>query len=1115
MSKGRTPPDVGVDHYLPIPRGTPSPTTSPTQSHFTSEDEGTTLMAQNSGRRSLRRNTVASTHPWSQKAESSESEDDRGAHSVLASGMTVQGQSPIRDNFLASAATTTSPESTSRRRCPRGGSASNSDGFIGEGEQKSSGYRAPSQQSLQPPPTASTSALTLEDPPSRPPGLDSRDVDEDVDMKASNSDPQIRQTDWASEDRRRRAQAGKQDEPGSSVDGANAQRTQPKMTVTMKSPTVADFKEYPAMPKDFSPLCETHTRNDSEPSSGLRSGYSTPGGSDGEPSDDDYDWSGEEDLAEQQAKFAERMGNKEKERGWFIKVMKFLFTTLIGSTLLSCLIVTPPLIVHFVWYKNKPTDHRRYVDRNVQAWMFWVAANITISWFLALIVDVVPILIQYFLLATWGHVSEAIKSRLEMYNSVKDTGKPAMYAASGIASWVIIFDHIYQLHTLDDELTSAAAYTDRVYQVMLFFFFLVFIICIQRLLSHVIAWNFHQTAYKDRIDEVQKALVVIEKLQQYRPKNYKRKHGTQTPIATGYTFGTPMTEKEHARKLNNALRSALKNASRPATPAIPDGHDDAARKRLSRSYFAPSPGPSKPGTPADEIKDPFSTNRSSPQREDMEEIPLQPIQPSSRPQTRTGERAPSPHRLSFQPNQFQPQHRYTTSALSYPESVRGNGHPQRPPLPRRQTDGGEAIKTAAKAIGKAVLHDARNLQGKQEVLLSWDVSSSYEAKRLARSIFRRLRDKHRKYLLPSDFYPAFPTREEAEQAFKLFDKDGNGDLSRGEIKAKLVKTYQERRFLSRSLKDVGEALKTLDRILLIFACIIVAFISLSVFGVEVGSSLTSMYSIVIAASFVFKSSASRAFDAIMFLFVTHPYDTGDRVFIGTENLVVKKVGLFATVFQRSDGTETYYFNSQLFNVFITNARRSDCTTENMTMEVGWKTPLEKLDALEKCINDWLATEENRWFRPDTGVTLQHIVYQRYLTLTIGIPHNANWQDWGMRNTRRTAFQAAVQYYCRQLGITGHEAPMPVVFQEADAGQVADSAALAKDGESNLDVPPTPGSPFSPEGYLQSEERAAAEEVKQPSPMLGFKPPEGIRHLARARKSHRSRKERLGAANAEC
>lgn len=35
-----------------------------------------------------------------------------------------------------------------------------------------------------------------------------------------------------------------------------------------------------------------------------------------------------------------------------------------------------------------------------------------------------------------------------------------------------------------------------------------------------------------------------------------------------------------------------------------------------------------------------------------------------------------------------------------------------------------------------------------------------------------------------------------------------------------------------------------------------------------------------------------------------------------ENLVVKKMGLFATVFTRADGTQTYYFNSQLFNMFM-------------------------------------------------------------------------------------------------------------------------------------------------------------------------------------------------------
>ena len=61
------------------------------------------------------------------------------------------------------------------------------------------------------------------------------------------------------------------------------------------------------------------------------------------------------------------------------------------------------------------------------------------------------------------------------------------------------------------------------------------------------------------------------------------------------------------------------------------------------------------------------------------------------------------------------------------------------------------------------------------------------------------------------------------------------------------------------------------------------------------------------------------------------------------------------------------------------------------MQVSWRTPLEKLDQLEKCMNNWLQTEENRWFQPTTSVTLQHIEYQRFLEITIGIPCNSNWQ----------------------------------------------------------------------------------------------------------------------------
>jgi hypothetical protein len=168
----------------------------------------------------------------------------------------------------------------------------------------------------------------------------------------------------------------------------------------------------------------------------------------------------------------------------------------------------------------------------------------------------------------------------------------------------------------------------------------------------------------------------------------------------------------------------------------------------------------------------------------------------------------------------------------------------------------------------AVLHDARNIKGKGGDTLVWNVTSAHEAKRLARLIYMAFHDRRRTYLVPSDFYPAFPTQEEAKAAFRVFDKDGNGDISRQEIKYTLLKVYKERRFLSRSMHDVGAALKTLDRLLLLIALIILFFISLSIFGVNVSESLTSVYTIGIAASFIFKNSASSAFDAITFLFVT-------------------------------------------------------------------------------------------------------------------------------------------------------------------------------------------------------------------------------------------------------
>ncbi|ETW84480.1 Mechanosensitive ion channel [Heterobasidion irregulare TC 32-1] len=770
--------------------------------------------------------------------------------------------------------------------------------------------------------------------------------------------------------------------------------------------------------------------------------------------DDEYDWSAEEDLVDEEAKFEHQMGIAQRPRAWgFKRVVTLLFGSLIGSTFLAALLVAGPVLVHFFWYKPHPTDHRRYVLDNLQAWLFWAAANLLVSWWLALIIDLVPAVVRGVVALVWGHVSESIKTRIELFNSVKGTVKPLFYAASGWVSWVILFEHIYNLHDSGEEAQSRAKYTNTLDNVVEFLFFLTLVWCAQKMLSHAIAFAFHRTAFKERIDALRESLQVIEHLRNYRPKTPKHAHahtasGTRTPVFASFGFGTPAGEK-------GGFEWGVRRASTPraGTPEPLSG-----MSALGGAVHTDSDWDADEEEGADGMGKGKSKGKGKGKAKDKGKGKGKKAKRGS---AGFGYDVDADADADVSANP----HRYPPTPM--PD---GAGAARR----SSEEDGGAAVVAqAARVLKNAVLHDARNLEGKEGGAggLVWDVTSAHEAKRLARLIYTTFKDRRRRYLLPSDLQPAYKTPSDAARAFRVFDADDNGDLSRAEIKTTLLKVYKERRFLSRSMRDVGAALRTLDLILLFFAAAVLFFVSLSVFDVSVGESLTSVYSIGIAASFIFKNAASNAFDAIMFLFVTHPFDTGDRCFIDEENLVVKKMGLFATVFARSDGTETYYFNSQLFNKFITNVRRSDKTFENLTMQVAWRTPLAKLDALERCLNEWLAREENRWFMPSTSVTLQKIDFQRHLEITIGIGHNGTWQDWGLRQARKTAFHAATQYYCRQLGIVAFEAALPVAWAHDRDGERGVLARADEDGDSQhsprspraasfADAPPSPSSSSS-------------------------------------------------------
>lgn len=309
-----------------------------------------------------------------------------------------------------------------------------------------------------------------------------------------------------------------------------------------------------------------------------------------------------------------------------------------------------------------------------------------------------------------------------------------------------------------------------------------------------------------------------------------------------------------------------------------------------------------------------------------------------------------------------------------------------------------------------------------------DMNSPSDAKKLAKTIFTSFRGRHhRSYLILSDFEPAYAMAAEAKDAFSVFDRDGNGDISQAEIKNTVMTIYKERRHLMKAIGDTNHAVAQLDFILFIIACVVIMFEAFGIFNVNVGKTLTTFYTLGIAFAFVFKESAQNVFDSIVFIFVTHPMDTGDRIQLGDAVMVVKKMSLLSSEFTLADGTDMYVANAVLANMMIINFRRSGYQWENFLIQVDLSTSLEQLDAVERDMCHWLQTEPDRMFEPSTALVPQAITNMRSWEISCGMTHRANYQDWGARFHRKNAFGAALTYYLKKHNVRFVQPTQPVVY----------------------------------------------------------------------------------------
>jgi small-conductance mechanosensitive channel len=156
--------------------------------------------------------------------------------------------------------------------------------------------------------------------------------------------------------------------------------------------------------------------------------------------------------------------------------------------------------------------------------------------------------------------------------------------------------------------------------------------------------------------------------------------------------------------------------------------------------------------------------------------------------------------------------------------------------------------------------------------------------------------------------------------------------------------------------------------------------------------------------------------SIVFLFVTHPYDVGDRVEIDGDLMLVSEFRLVHTVFERGDGRETYMPNAVLAQKQIINLRRSKPFGEGIEVIVPNNTPSAKIKELSQRMIAYIEQNEIKEMNPKCDISIKAFNDGELMTLNIYISHRTNNQEYGKKCARKNRFVWRLNDELRDLGI---------------------------------------------------------------------------------------------------
>ncbi|GMJ07588.1 mechanosensitive channel of small conductance-like 10 [Hibiscus trionum] len=307
--------------------------------------------------------------------------------------------------------------------------------------------------------------------------------------------------------------------------------------------------------------------------------------------------------------------------------------------------------------------------------------------------------------------------------------------------------------------------------------------------------------------------------------------------------------------------------------------------------------------------------------------------------------------------------------------------------------------------------------------------AQYSAHQIFYNVARHNSNHHRSYIDEDDLL-RFMIKEEVDLVFPLFEGSNTGRIDRKSFTNWVIKVYKDRKTLSHALSDTKTAVKQLNKLVTAILVVVTGVIWLLLTEIATMKVILLLSSQLLLAAFMFKNICKTIFEAIVFIFVMHPFDVGDRCVIDGVQLLVEEMNILTTVFLKLDNEKVYYPNSVLATKPISNYYRSPDMGDTIEFAVDFMTPAKTIGQLKEEIRKHLEAKSTIW-HPNHLVVVKEIENVNKLQMALYCNHTMNFQDFREKNKRRTDLIIELKRIFEELGLRYNLLPQHVNLNQVD------------------------------------------------------------------------------------